>query len=382
MTSTCDVLVAGGGPAGCALALTLARYTSRRVVVVELRGYGGVRVGETLQPGAENVFRYLGVWEAFLAARHQPSHSIRSSWGSPVLHERSYFMTPHGGGWHLDRARFDAMLAAEAERAGVMLLSPARLTSLERAPGGWLAKVARRGGETLELQASFVVDATGRKAPVAVSLGASHRIDDDLVGVYCFGRDDAATPDGDGSTLIEAAADGWWYSTYLPDRRVVAAFLTDGDLVREKRLLSLQRWIELLAKTRHTRDRLLGCSALPRLRAWRAHSRILAPVAGDRWVAVGDAAVSHDPLSSMGIAHALSSGMHAGRAIDAALNGDPDLLRQYIDGVHANYRSYREMQRRFYCAEQRWPEAPFWKRRHTGMSAAGDERFEVPAREA
>lgn len=363
MTPAYDVLVAGGGPAGCALALTLARYTARRVAIVELRGYGGVRVGETLQPGMESVFRYLGVWDAFSAAGHRPAHSIRSAWGNPSLYERSFFMTGQGQGWQLDRARFDAMLAEEAERAGVALIRPARLTTVERKSDGWLARVARHGEQAVELRASWIVDATGRKAPVAVSLGASHRIDDDLVGVYCFGLDDRVGDD-DSSTLIEAAPDGWWYTTFLPHRRLAAAFLTDGDIVKEQRLLSLQRWIELLARTRHTRERLLACRAGTRLRAYRAHSRILEPVAGDGWLAAGDAAASHDPLSSMGIANALSTGMHAARAIDAALGGDRSLLEDYARGIAAHYRSYRAMQRRFYCAEQRWPETAFWKRRH------------------
>jgi len=331
--------------------------------MVELRGYGGVRVGETLQPGMESVFRYLGVWDTFCAAGHRPAHSIRSAWGNEELYERSFFMTPHGRGWHLDRARFDAMLAEEAKSAGVTLISPARLTSLERTPDGWLARVTRHGESPIELHASFIVDATGRKAPIAVSLGASHLIDDDLVGVYCFGVDDRAQDD-EWSTLIEAAPDGWWYTTFLPDRRLVAAFLTDGDIVKEQRLLSLPRWIELLAKTRHTRERLLACRAATRLRAYRAHSRILDPIAGDGWLATGDAAASHDPLSSMGIANALSTGMHAARAIDAALNGDRSMLDAYARGIATHYQSYRAMQRRFYCVEQRWPEATFWKRRH------------------
>ncbi len=359
MTPAYDVLIAGGGPAGCALALTLARYTARRVAMVELRGYAGVRVGETLQPGMESVFRYLGVWDAFCAAGHRPSHSIRSAWGNAALYERSFFMTPHGRGWHLDRVRFDAMLAEEAESAGVTLIRPARVTAIERTADGWLARV----NQTIDLRASFIVDATGRKAPIAVSIGASHRIDDDLVGVYCFGIDDRARDD-DWSTLIEAAPDGWWYTTFLPDRRLAAAFLTDADIVKEQRLLSLPRWIGLLAKTSHTRERLLACRAGTRLRAYRAHSRILDPIAGHGWLATGDAAASHDPLSSMGIANALSTGMHAARAIDAALGGDRSLLEQYAHAVAEHYQSYRAMQRRFYRVEQRWPEATFWKRRH------------------
>ncbi|HEX7637975.1 MAG TPA: FAD-dependent oxidoreductase, partial [Burkholderiaceae bacterium] len=45
-----DVLVLGGGPAGCATALCLARQ-GHRVAVVERTRYEAPRVGETLSPG-------------------------------------------------------------------------------------------------------------------------------------------------------------------------------------------------------------------------------------------------------------------------------------------------------------------------------------------
>jgi flavin-dependent dehydrogenase len=46
-----------------------------------------------------------------------------------------------------------------------------------------------------------------------------------------------------------------------------------------------------------------------------AQSGHLAPVAGDDWLTVGDAAAGFDPLSSQGIAKALRSGIFASYAI-------------------------------------------------------------------
>jgi hypothetical protein len=46
-----------------------------------------------------------------------------------------------------------------------------------------------------------------------------------------------------------------------------------------------------------------------------ANSSWSGAVTGRRWVAVGDAALAHDPLSGLGVSHALASGWHAARAI-------------------------------------------------------------------
>ena len=44
-----------------------------------------------------------------------------------------------------------------------------------------------------------------------------------------------------------------------------------------------------------------------------AHSSVLVPCAGDRWLAVGDASMSFDPLAAQGLLHALFTGLCRGR---------------------------------------------------------------------
>jgi len=85
---------------------------------------------------------------------------------------------------------------------------------------------------------------------------------------------------------------------------------------------------------------------------------------GERWIAAGEAAVGFDPLSSMGIGYALLSGIEAARAVAAALGGQGAALTVYAASIAQHYDSYRLQQRAYYQMEQRWPDAPFWARRH------------------
>ena len=82
------------------------------------------------------------------------------------------------------------------------------------------------------------------------------------------------------------------------------------------------------------------------------------------WLLVGDAAMTWDPLSGQGICKALESGMRAARAIDRALDGETRSLEDYAQWTRDRFGSYLQSRAKYYRAERRWPDAPFWRRRH------------------
>jgi flavin-dependent dehydrogenase len=87
-------------------------------------------------------------------------------------------------------------------------------------------------------------------------------------------------------------------------------------------------------------------------------------------LAVGDAAVTHDPLSSYGISFAIGSGIEAARAITETAAGGAGALRVYAELVGRSFAAFRRQQGLHYADERRWPHEPFWSRRH-GMFKAG-----------
>lgn len=358
-----DVAVVGGGPAGTACALTLRRYTDLRVAVLERGDYSATRVGETIGPGLRPLLVYLGLWEKFTAGGHRPAQASAASWGSDEIFRQEFFFTGRGEGWHLDRRRFDRMLAAEVgEAGGTMLLKCAFRSIAWAQPGAWLLTAEREDGRQLQISARFVIDATGRPATVARHLRARPQVVDQLVGVTGF-VDFPEPFQEEPFALVEACAEGWWYSACLPRRRMAVAFMSDAEIVRQLNAQHVPGWRSLLAVTQHTRARVRNGTPPKKLFVRPAGSQMLRPPAGEGWLAVGDAAAAFDPLSSMGIGHALSTGMHAARAVQGALQGDDELLNEYAKGIAKNFEQFLEIRRSFYAIEQRWTEKPFWNRR-------------------
>jgi flavin-dependent dehydrogenase len=292
----------GAGPAGAAAAAT-AHAAGLEVVLYDAGPPARMRPGESLPPGVAHLVDEIFGAGSFRPGDHLPAYANRSSWGSEDTETADFVFNPFGHGWHLDRSAFDAALLAAAQGMGVRVLQE----RLARAPA-----------------AGFVIDATGRSARIARSLGARRRRADRLVAAFRTESGDAGS-----ATTVRAAEDGWSYRAPLPGGGSIIAFLTDADL-------------------------------MPRLpgQVTDASTSWLDRRCGPRWLATGDAAVAFDPLSSQGIATALVMGREAGRAAAGLVS---------IEEYDARYRSLLDehlaLRAAYYGLERRWPDAEFWRRR-------------------
>ncbi len=352
MKQSFDVLVVGGGPAGSVVALDLSRR-GLHVALIEQSAYENFRVGETLPPEIRKLLTELGVWEQFLASDRVESYGIRSAWETPVARHHDFLFNPYGCGWHVDRARFDAMLARAAEHTGAELMISTRINALHQdTDGQWLLEIAQ-AGKRRTLHGRLIVDATGRNAFIARKLGSQTKVVDRLIGAVAL----LPRTENEQWTLIEAVENGWWYSAPLPAARTVFAYMTDSDLWRNS------HWVELLQLAPLTWQRAAALEVQPRVRLFSAASVLRQPVAGPNWIAVGDAALAFDPLTGLGIYKTIETGLRSSAAIARSFAGDPSGMIEYENWTADGFRSYLSIRCQFYRSVERWPSSRFWLRR-------------------
>lgn len=364
-----DVVVLGGGPAGCATALALLRHGISSVLVVESSCYDASRVGESVPPDTRLLFEQLGIWRDFLSEKHEPCLGSCSSWGADELGYNDFLFNPYGNGWHLDRRRFDSFLARKTQERGAEVWTGTRFVAGERAgTGGFRLRLVTDEGETKTVAAKFVVDATGRQASFASQMGARKIFLDRLVCVTGF-FELATSARFSKLTMLEAVEYGWWYAARLPDERLAVALACDPDFVKVAALNKSDNWQRLLKETLHLSAALDECVFVAdSLQVCTAPSFLLDKAAGDRWLAVGDAASTYDPISSQGIFKALSDGIQAAAVIVAFLNGEAAAFSGYHSAVAGRFNDYLANRNFFYAREQRWADASFWKRRTDRVS--------------
>ena len=365
-----DVVVIGAGPAGSAVAITVAR-AGARVLMLDHGGDRAVKIGESLSPAANTVLETLGVSRQSLEANHLISCGVESSWGSPFLQSADFIRDPRGHGWHLDRLAFDAMLLRRASAIGVRMHRCTRVIRVERNSRAVWEITYRVGAESDTVSASWVADCSGRQSWFASQNDARRIHGDRLIAIFAFlgAAKLQQTEPVSMTTLIESVAHGWWYTAALPRGGRIVVYLTDADGEQVRRARAKAGFLSLLDETHHvaTRVKNYPTNEIP-LRVTRANSSRRDRCWGPGWVAAGDACLSFDPLSSQGIFNALYSGIKAGEALLHGMAGDFSLFPSYEKRLRNIYSIYFSRRNEFYSLERRWPCNRFWQRR-TGEPA-------------
>jgi 2-polyprenyl-6-methoxyphenol hydroxylase-like FAD-dependent oxidoreductase len=274
--------------------------------------------------------------------------------------DRPALFDPYGPFWHLDRRQFDLMLLNHAKHRGVKVLLGTRLVCSDWCGTQWQARL-RSANHEFTLRARFLVDATGRAGFLAGRL--SRRTDriDRLIGISkrFSGQDCRREP----WTLVEAIGDGWWYSSPLPSGETLAVFMTDADLIQG---LHDQdgAWNSWLVKSEYTQKRLRGLENGSKWKVQSAQSCFNHSNSEDHWLAVGDAAIACDPLAGRGLTMSLETGIAAAYVIAEFRNGRTDPADRYRRALIESWEVYCRQLTETYSLERRWPNSPFWLRRH------------------
>ncbi len=353
--------IVGAGPAGIATALALLQ-AGHQVTLIEKTNFDTPRVGEHLGAEANLILQQLKIDQTTWAQHHLQCAEVRSIWGDAEVYENASIFNPYGEGWVLSRPDFDQQLATQAQTKGANLLTQTSLTQLKKQANGWQLTLKQPQGQ-ISLTTDFVVDATGRSTTVAKLLGKQPLNYDKLVGVVGFVPSQVASKFT--HLLIETCPDGWWYSAQLHNGQLVATYMTDADLLANTKQSPAQFWQRQLAASTQTLAR-LGNVPPTQVYVKTAQSRLLNQLVGEGWLAVGDAAMSYDPLSSQGIYKGLFWGKQAAQAIAQYLANpiDTSPLLSYEQQAKNTFKEYQRLKTHYYRQEQRWQTQPFWQRRH------------------
>jgi flavin-dependent dehydrogenase len=361
----CDVVVAGGGPAGAAAAAWLTRE-GRRVILFERDQFPRFHIGESLLASVNDVLDAIGA-EGLVRQAGFPQ-----KWGAT-------FMTADGGNqryadfsvapgvrapqtWQVPRAAFDELLLRHAASCGAEVRERHRVLDVELDMDG--VTVSVQGSEGTEgaraVRARALIDASGRGS--LLSRKFSLRIDEPrLANLALFSHYSGVSRQQgrrSGDIRIVARYDlGWFWLIPISGELVSVGVVLPRAAARELRDLEPGPLLDrMIADTPAVASLLANARREWPVRVEKDFSFGSRAYAGDRWVLAGDAGSFLDPVFSTGVAIALESGLEAAQAVaDGLRTGDLSArqFRRFERRQRRRYLSFRRFVLGFYTPEFR-----------------------------
>jgi menaquinone-9 beta-reductase len=354
VTSSTDVLVIGGGPAGASAAYWLARY-GHQVTVVERKSFPREKTcGDGLTPRAVHQLNEMGLGDQLLPF-HKYNGLRATGMGRQLeLQWPSHPVYPQYG-YVVRRRELDTMVARNAVEAGATLLEghEALQPIVDR---GFVrgAVVQPPTGEPVEIRARYVVVADGANSRFGRSLG-TFRTREWPYGTAI--RTYWETP-RHAEPWIESALDvkdrngnpmpgyGWIFPVGDGTVNIGVGLLST---FREFKSVNTTHLLDAYAH--QVADRWEITPDRPECKATSGRIPMggsVGPKAGPSYLVIGDAAGSVNPFNGEGIDYAYETARMAAQVLHEALDGgDPTALQRYPSLLDDEYGEYFKVARLF-----------------------------------
>jgi FADH2-dependent halogenase len=350
--STFDVAVIGGGPGGSSAATALARR-GRSVLLLERDRFPRFHIGESQLPWINGVLEALGADGAVAKAGFVEKWGA-SFWeidGAPAAYVdfTAAVETPVPQTYQVPRAAFDEVLLRHAERSGVLVREEHRALDAAFDSDGVTLRFTGPDGPG-EARVQAVVDASGRAGLLARRIGG-YETDVMLQHVAVHAQYEgipraSGRPAGDIRVLTRPDV-GWVWLIPISERVTSVGVVVPQALHRREGRATAEESLEhYLRQTPAAPALLRAAQRVSPARFDADYSYLARAMAGDRWVAVGDAAAFLDPIFSTGVLLAMQGGLEAAEAIDAGLRAG-DLSARRFEGYERVVRRRYHYFRRF-----------------------------------
>lgn len=349
-----DIIIVGEGIAGLVLSFLLKQKEIDHAVLGRRGKADDFALAETLPPSAMPLLNKLGLLPVFERTALQRTHGYHSVWGRAAVADNNFFFhRPYQYGLKLDKKALTSELA-DAQQEHIIQFEKG--FTIQQDNDGITACL----DEHTVIRGKIIIDATGRKRALLNKLDIDADDYDNLTSFSCHapGMKHPRLVHG---VFVESFREGWGIASRLSEKENVVTLFTHKNSSIQALLKQYEYWHTLLAETLYLKDFITPASNI-RVKGGKANSSKAQRMAGANWMAIGDAAISFDPLSSHGITNAVYTAQRASVAIEQYLSHkDTGALTGYEAALNEIFAQYLNSRRHLYLSEQRWQDGDFWK---------------------
>jgi flavin-dependent dehydrogenase len=321
----CDVLVAGGGPAGSTIAALLAER-GRGVVLVEKDHHPRFHIGESLLPMNLLLFEKMGLRDEverigmikygaeFISPYH--NKSITFEFANAIDKRFPY-------AYQVRRSVLDEILFKHAAAKGAATIEGCRITGVEFLPeGGARVTGESEDGSERRWRTRFFVDASGRDTLLASRFGIKER-NHRHNSAAMFGHFSGARRlpgKAEGNITIFWFDYGWFWFIPLSDGATSVGAVCRPDYIKSRKTDLDTFFMKTIALCPAIAERLCDATLLAPVTGTGNYSYRAQRMAGESYVMLGDAFAFIDPIFSAGVFFAMNSAFLGVEAVETCLD--------------------------------------------------------------
>jgi halogenation protein CepH len=348
-----DVVVVGGGPSGSTLAALVAKK-GHRVLVLEKEHFPRYQIGESLLPSTvHGVCRLSGAADEIAKAGFTRKRGGTFRWGSKpepwtfTFSVSERMAGPTSFAYQVERSKFDQILLDNARRTGAVVREGCSVSDVivgaeERVTG---VRYTDGAGVAHEVQAEFVVDASGNKSKLNKQLGGTRKYSEFFRSLALFGyfENGRRMPAPNAGNILCVAFDsGWFWYIPLSETLTSVGAVVRRELAEKVQGDPAQALQALIDECPMISDYLSSAQRVTegdygQVRVRKDYSYHHTAFWRPGMVLVGDAACFVDPVFSSGVHLATYSALLAARSINSILAGIVE-EKQALNEFEARYR--------------------------------------------
>lgn len=353
-----EVIIIGNSIAGVTLAVLLQRKGISFTLLHRKGEKLPFALGETLPPSAMPLLQKLKLLSVFEENAYRRTYGYHSMWGSSrVTDINFYHQNPFKNGLKINKHQ-----TLEAMRDLIrddMVAYTKGFEIIHEAHGNTV--ILAKNDDVKLVQGKILIDATGRNRAVLQKLHVESETHDELVAVSCH-LPKIKHPKLTHEVYVESFKEGWGIVSALNETKNICTIYTHKGHEILAKLKDISQWKSILSETVYFKD-FLEETTKAKLKGGNANSSVATQISGSNWLALGDAAMSFDPLSSHGITNAIFTSAKAVEAIEKKLReADPDVFAEYGETMQKIFQQYVASKNNLYRQETRWKDSEFWKR--------------------
>ncbi len=325
-TSTCDVLVIGGGPAGSTAAALLAER-GHSVTLLEKAHHPRFHIGESLLPANLPLLEKLGVadevkaigMEKWGAEFVSPWHDHKQAFEFADALDKSMPMA-----YQVRRSEFDEILIRNAARKNARVVEGCQVHDVNFLPkdAGIVIHARHDDGSEETVHARFVLDASGRDTFLGNRFKAKQRNKQhNSTAIYGhFSGAERNCGKAEGHITIFWFDHGWFWFIPLADGTTSVGAVSWPYYLKTRNKKPLAQFLqETIALCPALQARLQHAQLVSGVEATGNFSYVCDHTHGSNYLLLGDAYTFIDPVFSSGVMLAMHSAFVGADTVDVCL---------------------------------------------------------------